>query len=220
MVFCLICHLLVGQKTKILIYFIVHTGLLGMIKFSVRTTIGVVDDELDLAELYTEALRRSGYEVISFSDSLVALEEICLNHSKYAMVIADIRMPKLNGIELITQLRHKDEMVKFLLISGFGQLYQSDFHYPFLEKPFKMALFVDLVNTILKPKQMKSSKEWRVTLMPSVNEVEETKSDLKSLGLQPTKLNLLNDSYELEHLVDNLKQQFIRDYKSASIFTD
>ena len=67
---------------------------------------------------------------------------------------------------------------------------------------------------------MKSSKEWRLTLMPSVNEVEETKSDLKSLGLQLTKLNLLNDSYELEHLVDNLKQQFIRDYKSASIFTD
>jgi len=51
--------------------------------------------------------------VITFSDSLVALEETSLNHSMYAMVITDIRIPKLNGIELITQLLHKDEMVKF-----------------------------------------------------------------------------------------------------------
>ena len=51
-------------------------------------------------------------------------------------------------------------------------------------------------------------------------EFEESKSDLESLGLQTTKLNPLNDSYEIQHLVDNLKQQFVRDYKSASVFTD
>jgi hypothetical protein len=51
-------------------------------------------------------------------------------------------------------------------------------------------------------------------------EFEEPKSDLESLGLQTTKLNPLNDLCEIEHLVDNLKQRFIRDYKSTSIFTD
>lgn len=57
--------------------------------------------------------------------------------------------------------------------------------------------------------------------MSSMNEeFEESKSDLESLGLQTRKLNPLNDSYEIEHLVDNLKQQFVRDYKSASVFTD
>jgi hypothetical protein len=57
--------------------------------------------------------------------------------------------------------------------------------------------------------------------MSSMNEeFEESKLDLESLGLQTTKLNSLNDSYEIEHLVDNLKQQFIRDYKSTSVFTD
>jgi hypothetical protein len=57
--------------------------------------------------------------------------------------------------------------------------------------------------------------------MSSMNEeFEESKSDLESLSLQMTKLNPLNDLYEIEHLVDNLKQRFIRDYKSTSIFTD
>jgi hypothetical protein len=57
--------------------------------------------------------------------------------------------------------------------------------------------------------------------MSSMNEeFEESKSDLESLGLQTTKLNPLNDSYEIQHLVDNLKQQFIRDYKSTSVFAD
>ena len=43
-------------------------------------------------------------------------------------------------------------------------------------------------------------------------------SELESLGLQTPKLNELNDSYEVENLVENLKQT--KDYKSMQVFTD
>ena len=45
-------------------------------------------------------------------------------------------------------------------------------------------------------------------------------SDLESLGLQTPKLNELNDSYEIEKLVENLKQKYYQDYKSMTFFTD
>ena len=41
-----------------------------------------------------------------------------------------------------------------------------------------------------------------------------------SLGLQTPKLNKLNDSYEIEKLVENLKQKLFKDYKSMTVFID
>ena len=56
-------------------------------------------------------------------------------------------------------------------------------------------------------------KDSRLDLASSVSEME-------SLGLQTPKLNELNDSYEIEKLVENLKQNLYHDYKSMTIFTD
>lgn len=46
------------------------------------------------------------------------------------------------------------------------------------------------------------------------------KHELESLGVRPSKLNRYNDFYEMKHLVDNLKERFFQDYKSAQVFTD
>ena len=45
-------------------------------------------------------------------------------------------------------------------------------------------------------------------------------SELESLGLERTKLNELHDSYEVENLVNNLKQMLFMEYKSMPVFTD
>jgi hypothetical protein len=45
-------------------------------------------------------------------------------------------------------------------------------------------------------------------------------SELESLGLETPKLNELNDSYEVENLIENLKQNFYQEYKSTQVFTD
>jgi hypothetical protein len=45
-------------------------------------------------------------------------------------------------------------------------------------------------------------------------------SELESLGLETPKLNELNDSYEVENLVENLKQMLFQEYKSMPVFTD
>jgi hypothetical protein len=45
-------------------------------------------------------------------------------------------------------------------------------------------------------------------------------SELESLGLETKKLNELNDSHEVENLVENLKQMLFQEYKSMPVFTD
>ena len=45
-------------------------------------------------------------------------------------------------------------------------------------------------------------------------------SELESLGLETPNLNEFNDSYEVENLVENLKQRLFKDYKSMPVFTD
>ena len=44
--------------------------------------------------------------------------------------------------------------------------------------------------------------------------------ELESLGLETSKLNGLNDLYEMENLVENIKQMLFQEYKSTHVFTD
>ena len=81
-----------------------------------RHKIAVVDDEKELATLYAEALDASGYNVASFSDPIAALVEVSKDHSQYALVISDNRMPGLNGIELLSQIRERDDRIQFIPI--------------------------------------------------------------------------------------------------------
>ena len=57
-------------------------------------------------------------------------------------------------------------------------------------------------------------------MINSKSELDCSISELESLGVESPNLNELNDSYEVENLVDNLKQKFFHDYKSMSVFTD
>lgn len=65
----------------------------------------IVDDEEDLANLFKEYLSRLGYNVIAFTNSKLALEHLQQNLTKYSLVITDMRMPGMNGIELANNIR-------------------------------------------------------------------------------------------------------------------
>ena len=57
-------------------------------------------------------------------------------------------------------------------------------------------------------------------MMDSKSKLPSSISELESLGLETRQLNELNDSYEVENLVENLKKMLFQDYKSMSVFTD
>lgn len=78
----------------------------------------MVDDEPSLAELFAEALRNVGYSVQSFSDSGEALRVFSANPDSFDVIIADITMPVLDGIQLASKIRIIRDM-PIILYTGF-----------------------------------------------------------------------------------------------------
>jgi len=68
-------------------------------------TILIVDDSSSMRQLLSFALKDAGYEVIAAVHGKDALEK--MNGAKIEMVITDLNMPEMNGIELIKQVRSR-----------------------------------------------------------------------------------------------------------------
>ena len=79
----------------------------------------VVDDEPEIANLYSEFLQRSGFNSTSFIDPLLALEHYNQNPDRYSLILTDFCMPSLDGIRLANRIREFDAKIKILLITAF-----------------------------------------------------------------------------------------------------
>jgi CheY-like chemotaxis protein len=79
----------------------------------------VVDDEAELANLYRECLKKSGFQTVSFTDPLLAVKDFSHNIDKYSLLITDLRMPHLNGIEFANEIRQYNQHVQILLLTAY-----------------------------------------------------------------------------------------------------
>jgi CheY-like chemotaxis protein len=84
----------------------------------------IVDDEPDIITLFELALRDSGFEVDSFNDPLAALSNF--KPCYYDLVILDIKMPKINGLELCAEMKKKDDQIKICFLTA-GEMYYDRF---------------------------------------------------------------------------------------------
>ena len=82
-------------------------------------TILVVEDEEQLMKILTLYLETSGYTLITARDGMEALETYKTYKDRIKLVLTDLGLPKLSGVELITKLKHLDSKVKIIMASGF-----------------------------------------------------------------------------------------------------
>ncbi len=87
-----------------------------------KQIISIVDDEEDISTLFRLAIDENieGYDVISFNDPIFALEHFIENASSYALVISDLRMSGLNGLELLKKVKEANSSVRTILMSGYN----------------------------------------------------------------------------------------------------
>ena len=86
---------------------------------SISRSILVVDDELELASLFKAFLKNEGYDVISFTDPVLALEYYKETADKHSLIITDLRMPGICGIDLAKSIREFDNKIKIFLMTAF-----------------------------------------------------------------------------------------------------
>jgi DNA-binding NtrC family response regulator len=112
----------------------------------------IIDDEIDITNLFKDILTNAGYEVDCFNDPLKALAECNINHNKYVLIISDVRMPAMSGIELVKKISEIDDKIKVILMTAFdvtGDELKEVKIEKFLNKPIYINKLVDIVKMSL-----------------------------------------------------------------------
>ncbi len=111
--------------------------------------LSVVDDDIGTATFFHEALRQNidAISVFAFTDPIMAFQHFTENKENYALVISDLRMPGLNGLELLKKVKTSNPKVRTILMSA----------YNFEEEELYQECMIETVinSTIAKPITMK-----------------------------------------------------------------
>lgn len=78
----------------------------------------VVDDHHDIVDVLQIVLRKEGFTVHGFTDPVMALDYFKTDPKKFALIITDIRMPGMNGIELLVKIKELCSDVKAFIVTA------------------------------------------------------------------------------------------------------
>ena len=100
----------------------------------------IVDDEENIRHMLSLLLEREGYSVETASDGLLALERI--RQGEFDIVLCDVRMPNMTGLELLQHLRDEELATTVIVMSAYGNVdtaitAMKNGAYDYLSKPFK-----------------------------------------------------------------------------------
>lgn len=101
----------------------------------------VVDDEENIRDILDNYLDALGYEVVTASDGEDALNKFEIG--AFDLIISDLLMPTIDGLELLKKVREKDKDVIFLMITGYPSIETAveaikKGAYDYITKPFHM----------------------------------------------------------------------------------
>jgi two-component system response regulator ChvI len=120
-------------------------------------TIALVDDDKNILTSLRMLLESEGYKIDAYTDGMSALDG--LSDAQPDMAIVDIKMPRMDGMELLRRLRQKSDMPVIFLTSKdeeidelFGLRMGAD---DFIRKPFSHRLLVERVKTVLRRSEAK-----------------------------------------------------------------
>src|SRR5260370_15093757 len=118
-----------------------------------KVKILVVDDEQGLCAGIQEALRREGYAVDAATDAAAGLRHA--QQRLYNLVISDIKMPGMSGMELLAQVRAQSHDTLFILMTAYGTVESAveamrQGAYDYLPKPIDMKRLRVLVQKALE----------------------------------------------------------------------
>lgn len=128
--------------------------------------VGIVDDDSDISMLFAETLRGiDGISVFTFNDSFEALKHFINNKEEYILVICDLMMPRLNGLDLVKKIKKLSPKTRIMITSGYeiepGEL-QIDINRgiidKIIQKPVSMYCLRQEVNNQINDYQLRINK--------------------------------------------------------------
>ena len=122
----------------------------------------IVDDDKSLQEFLEIFLTKEGFEVAVAEDGEEALDY--LSHHDVDLILADIRMPRLDGISFLKALRKKGLEIPVIMITAYASLdtavaAKQEGAFDYVAKPFKLAELRKLISKALTQKKPSPKKE-------------------------------------------------------------
>lgn len=113
----------------------------------------VLDDESDIVFIFRKSLDLAGYGVFQFTDPLLALDHLQNNAERYGLIISDVRMPGMSGIEFAGKVRVISRSIPIILMSAFNM---ADLNIPpelnvttLLQKPVTPIQLREMVSSFI-----------------------------------------------------------------------
>lgn len=155
----------------------------------------VVDDELSVRELIEDALNMSGFSVITAGDGLEALNS--LRNYQVDLLVTDVNMPKLDGYELVKNLRSKGNETPVIFLTARNEKPDISTGFKvgaddYISKPFGLEELIFRINAILKRVRPSAAKNV-LTCGPIYlnNETHLVTLNEVAISLSPTEFRLL-----------------------------
>lgn len=162
----------------------------------------IVDDEDNVSSLLCKILKKEKYNVFSACDGIEAID--ILEEQNIDIVITDIRMPRLSGIELLKRIKEIDSSIQVIMITAFGELQTA------IE-----ALRIGAKDYITKPFDIedvkKSVKQIVQRMENSREDLEISKEEKKSIENQ-----MIIESEAMKNIMKMIRQ--VADSKASVIF--
>lgn len=138
-------------------------------KIKTSSTIALIDDDLDLLDLLSTLFKQKGYKVFSFSNAEEAVIEIENKRMEADVIISDLKLPEMSGIEFIRRIKKFDQSIPIILMTSEASVETAveaidTGAYDFVLKPLHMPqLFISIQRALF------------------LNQVQTENSNLKSL---------------------------------------
>ncbi|MBL8883672.1 MAG: response regulator [Hyphomicrobium sp.] len=112
----------------------------------------LAEDDDSMRGFLVKALEKANYDVVAFANGEDAYER--LKHEPFTLLLTDIVMPKMDGIELARRASEIDPDLKIMFITGFAAVVLNSDHQPpkdarVLSKPFHLKDLVKEVDRLL-----------------------------------------------------------------------
>ncbi|HZB16802.1 MAG TPA: response regulator [Nitrososphaeraceae archaeon] len=117
----------------------------------------LVDDEPDVNLAVKIVLEENGFQVNTFTDPFLALQNFRKEAGMYDLLILDIQMPDMNGFELYKQIKKIDDKVKVCFLTA-SEMYYEEFRkelFPaldnncYIQKPIENETLIKRLNRII-----------------------------------------------------------------------
>ncbi|HEY5923867.1 MAG TPA: response regulator [Kofleriaceae bacterium] len=129
---------------------------------SAKLSVLVIDDDPDILEYLQDFLGAEGFEVTALADPSLAVERI--RDDVFHLVVLDLMMPKVSGLDLLAQIRAVDDDIAVIILTGHPSLDTATASIQhevsaYIHKPFTPADFRDVIARIAKKKGLVLRRE-------------------------------------------------------------